>query len=58
METVVGQFALEYLNNNSLHTDYINYLLHKTTIANLLNHEKQGSQLKIQVVSNLFRGFT
>jgi len=35
---VVGQFALEYLNNNSLHAGYINYVLYKTTIANKLNH--------------------
>jgi len=25
-----GQFALKYLNNNSLHAGYINYVLHKT----------------------------
>jgi len=37
-ETVVGQLALEYLNNQSLHTGYINYILHKTTIANKLKH--------------------
>jgi len=35
---VVGQFALEYLNNHSLHTGHINYVLHETTIANKLNH--------------------
>jgi len=35
---VVGQFALEYLNNHSLHAGYINYVLHKTTIANKLNY--------------------
>jgi len=34
---VVGQFALKYLNNKSLDADYINYALHKTTIANKLN---------------------
>jgi len=28
-ETVVGKFALEYLNNQSLHAGYINYVLHK-----------------------------
>jgi len=38
MESVVGQFALEYLNNKSLHAGYRNYALHKTTIANKLNH--------------------
>ena len=37
-ETVVGEFALEYLKNHSLHAGYINYVLHKTTIANTLNH--------------------
>jgi len=37
-ETVVDQFALEYLNNHSVHASHINYLLHKTTIANKLNH--------------------
>jgi len=35
-ETVVGQFALEHLNNYSLHAGHTNYLLHKT-IANKLN---------------------
>jgi len=35
---VVGQFALEYLNDHSLHAGYINYSLYKTTIANKLNH--------------------
>jgi len=35
---VVGQFALEFLNNHSLYADYINYVLHKTTIASTLNH--------------------
>jgi len=35
---VVGQFALEYLNDQSLHAGYINYFLHKTTIANKQNH--------------------
>jgi len=35
---VVGQFALEYLNNHSYHAGYINYVLHKTTITNKLNH--------------------
>jgi len=37
-ETVVGQFALEYLSKHSLHAGYINYVLHKTTIANKLNN--------------------
>jgi len=55
---VVGQFALKYLNNISLHAAYRNYALHRTTIANKLNHTEQGPQLKIQVVSTLFRGFT
>jgi len=35
---VVGQFALEYLNHHSLHAGYINYVIHKTTIANALYH--------------------
>jgi len=35
---VVGQFALEYFNNQSLHASYINYVRHKTTIGNILNH--------------------
>jgi len=35
---VVGQFALKYLNNKFLHAGYRNYALHKTTIANKLNH--------------------
>jgi len=35
---MVGQFALQYLNNNSLHEGYIKYVLHKSTIANTLNH--------------------
>jgi len=35
---VVGQFALEYLNNHSFHAGYINYVPHKTTIANKLNY--------------------
>jgi len=35
---VVGQFAFEFLNNHSLHAGYINYVLHKTTFANTLNH--------------------
>jgi len=57
---VVGQFALEYLNNNSLHAGNINYVLHKTTIANNWTMQKQGPQFKIQVpvVSNFFRVFT
>jgi len=38
MKTVVGQFALEYLNNHSLHVSYVNYDVHKTSIANKLNH--------------------
>jgi len=38
MEAVVGQFALKYLNNKRLHAGYINYVLHKTTIANKSNH--------------------
>jgi len=29
MEMVVGQFALEYLNNNYFHAGGINYVLHK-----------------------------
>jgi len=37
---VVGQFALKYLNNDFLHAGYMNYVLHKTTIANKLNHEE------------------
>jgi len=55
---VVGQFALEYFNNNSLHAGYITFVLHKTTIANKLNMLKQGPQFTIQVVGGLFRGFT
>jgi len=55
---LVGQFALEYLINNSLHAGYINYLLHKSTIANKLNLEKQGPPFKIEVVSNFFWRFT
>jgi len=35
---VVGQFALNYLNNKSLHAGCRNYALHKTTIANRLKH--------------------
>jgi len=35
---VVGQFALKYLNRKSLHAGDRNYALHKTTIANKLNH--------------------
>jgi len=35
---VVGQFALKYLNNKSLHAGYRNHALHKTNIANKLNH--------------------
>jgi len=35
---VVGQFALKYLNNKSLHAGYRNYVLHKTTITNKMNH--------------------
>jgi len=38
LESVVGQFALKYLNNKSLHAGYRNYALHKPTIANKLNH--------------------
>jgi len=46
-EAVVGQFDLEYLNNNSLHAGCIHYILHKTTIANKLNHaETRTSVLK------------
>jgi len=37
-ESVVGQFALKHLNNKSLHAGCRNYALHKTTIANELNH--------------------
>jgi len=44
-ETVVGQFALEYLNNNSLHAGYINYILNQTTIANKLNHVETRTSL-------------
>jgi len=36
-ESVIGQFALKYLNK-SLHAGYRNYALHKTTITNKLNH--------------------
>jgi len=36
--TLVGQFVVESLNNHYLHAGYINYVLHKTTIANTLNH--------------------
>jgi len=44
---MVGQLALEYLNNNSLHAGYMNSFLHKTTIANKLNHaETRSSVLK------------
>jgi len=32
------EFALEYLNNKFLHAGNINHVLHKTTIANKLNH--------------------
>jgi len=35
---VVGQFDLKYLNNESLHAGYRNHTLHKTTIANKLDH--------------------
>jgi len=42
---VVGQFVLEYLNNNSLHAGYISYVLHKTTIANTLNHAEARSSV-------------
>jgi len=35
---VVGQLAVEYRNNSSLHAGYINYVLHETTIANKLRH--------------------
>jgi len=55
-KTVVGQFALECLNNNSLHTGYIDYILHKTAIANKLNQaeirmlaENTNSQQFVQV---------
>jgi len=34
---VVDQVTLEYLNNNSFHAGYINYVLHKTTIVDKLN---------------------
>ena len=37
-ETLVGQFALEYLNNHSLHIGHINYVLHKNANAKKLNH--------------------
>ena len=37
-EMLVGQFALEYLNNNSLHTGCINYVLHKTTVIGMCFH--------------------
>jgi len=37
-ERVVDQFALKYLTNKSLHAGRRNYALHKTTIANKLNH--------------------
>jgi len=43
---VVGQFDLEYLNNNSLHAGYINYVLHKTTIANTLNHAETRTSVQ------------
>jgi len=55
---VVGQFDLEYFNNNSLHAGYIKFVLHKTTIANKLSMLKQGPQFKIQVVGKLFKCFT
>ena len=35
---LAGQFALEYLNNHSLHAGYTNYVLHKNAIVNKLNH--------------------
>ena len=61
-ETVIGQCALDYLNNHSLHAGYINHVLHKTTIANTLNHVETRTSVqntsKIQVGGNLFRGFT
>jgi len=44
---MVSQFALEYLNNHSLHADNVNYDQHKTTMANKLNHaEARTSVLK------------
>jgi len=37
-KTFLGQFALDSLNNDALHEGYINYVLHKSIIANKLNH--------------------
>jgi len=42
---VIGQFALKYLNNSSLHAGYINYYLHKTTIAKKLKHAETSTSV-------------
>jgi len=42
---VVGQFVLEYLKNHTLHAGYINYVLHKTNIANTLNHAETSTSV-------------
>ena len=43
------EFALEYPNTNFLHAAYISYVLHKTAIANKLNHAETRTSVKIQV---------